>query len=115
MQRKERKMLRWMGGDKKMEEQELRKWLGVDDVAMVMRKNKLRWFGHVERSEEEVWINKIRKLDVQGRSRPKGRPLMSWSQVIERDLRAWRMTREGTADRKKWREKLKTIMREVNL
>ena len=97
-----------------MEEQELRKCLGVDDVAMVMRKTRLRWFGHVERRDEEAWIKKIRRLEVQGGSRPKGRPRMSWSQVIERDLRAWRMKTEEAGDRKGWRDKLNIVMREVN-
>ena len=114
LQRMERKMLRWMAGDKKMEEQEFRKLLGVEDLAMVMRKSRLRWLGHVERREEEAWIKKIQKLDVQGGSRPKGRPRMSWSQVIERDLRAWKMKREEATDRKRWRERLSDAMREVD-
>ena len=32
LQRMESKMLRWMAGDKKMEEQEFRKLLGVEDL-----------------------------------------------------------------------------------
>ena len=111
--RLERKMLRWMAGDKKIEEQEFRKLFGVEDLAMVMRKSRLRWLGHVER-EEEAWIKKIQKLDVQGGSRPKGRPRMSWSQVIERDLRAREMNREEATDQKRWRERLSDAMREVD-
>ncbi len=103
LQRMERKMLRWMVCED-VEEDEARKKLKVeDDVAVVMRRNRLRWFGHVERRQDSSWLRKVRELEVGG-SRPKGRPQQSWSRVIDRDLREWRMKKDDTRDREKWRK-----------
>ena len=30
--------------------------LAIDDIAKVMRQNRLRWFGHVEKRDELCWI-----------------------------------------------------------
>ena len=111
LQRMEIKMLRWMIGGE-VEEKEVRGRLGVVDIGMVMRRSRLRWLGHVERRDEQVWTKKIRTMEVYG-SRPKGRPRMSWSHVVERDLRAWRMKVEDSADRSVWKDRLFNAMREV--
>ena len=105
LQRMERKMLRWMVREE-MEEDEFRRRLGVEDVAIAMRRNRLRWFGHVERREDTSWLKKVRQVEVRG-SRPKGRPRLTWSQVIERDLHEWRMKKEDAKDRDTWRRSLK--------
>ena len=52
MQRSEMRMLRWMTGVSLSERKSnecVRSMLAIDDVAEVMRRNRLRWFGHVER------------------------------------------------------------------
>ena len=35
------------------------KLYSFSDVAEVMRRNRLRWFGHVERRDELCWIKRI--------------------------------------------------------
>jgi len=35
-------------------------------VADVVRKGRLRWYGHVERKDVEDWVSKCRRLEVQG-------------------------------------------------
>ena len=36
--------------------------LGLQDIDVVLRSSRMRWYGHVERSEG--WISQIRKLNV---------------------------------------------------
>ena len=55
MQRNENVMLRWMCGvtlKDKVPTVELRKRLGIEGVVEVMRRGRLRWFGHVERKTD---------------------------------------------------------------
>ena len=43
---------------------ELRRRLGIDGVVEVMRRGRLRWFGHVERKEVDDWVSACRNLEV---------------------------------------------------
>jgi len=45
----------------------LRERLGIDDIALVLQKNRLRWYGHVLRKEDDDWVKKLwsMKLRVQ--------------------------------------------------
>ena len=55
MQRSKMRVLRWMAGVSLSESKSnecVRSMLAIDDVAEVMRRNRLRWFGHVERRDE---------------------------------------------------------------
>ena len=67
MQRSEMRMLRWMTrvslSERKSNEC-VRSMLTIDDVAEVMRRNRLRWFGHVERRDELCCIKRIGTLQV---------------------------------------------------
>ena len=62
-------MLRWMTGVS-LSERKRNKWvrniLAIDDIAEVMRQNRLRWFGHVERRDELCWIKRIEMLQAHG-------------------------------------------------
>ena len=52
---------------------ELRERLGVDDIALVLQQNRLRWYGHVLRKDDDDWVKKCMEHEVEG-SRPRGRP-----------------------------------------
>ena len=56
---------------------ELRRRLGIEGVVEVMRRDRLRWFGHVKRKEVDDWVSACRNLEVVG-NRGRGRPRMTW-------------------------------------
>ena len=56
--------------------------LGIQDLDVVLRTGRMRWFGHVERSTG--WISEVRKLNVVAQKRS-GRPRKSWDEVIKND------------------------------
>ena len=37
---------------------ELRERLGVDDIALILQQNRLRWYGHVLRKDDDDWVKK---------------------------------------------------------
>ena len=58
---------------------ELRERLGVDDIALILQHNRLRWYGHVLREDDDNWVNKCMEYEVEG-SRPRRRPnRMPWT------------------------------------
>ena len=50
LQQEEMRMVRWMCGVKlkdRLPSKELRERLGIDDIALVLQQNRLRWCGYV--------------------------------------------------------------------
>ena len=57
----EMRMVRWMCGMKLQDRilsKELRERLGLDDIISVLQQNRLRWYGHVLRKEDNDWVKK---------------------------------------------------------
>jgi len=80
LQRAEMRMVRWMCGIKlkdRLPSKELRERVGIDDIALVLQQNRLRWYGHVLRKEDDDWVKKCMEYEVQG-PRPRGKPKRTW-------------------------------------
>ena len=64
LERTERMMVRWMCGvslgDRKRS-MDMYSLLGVQSVAEVVRRGRLRWSGHVERKSGDDWVSACRK------------------------------------------------------
>ena len=50
-----------------------------------MHQRHLRWFGHIERREDNSWLKNAQNLAVDGHS-GRGRPRKTWEHVIMEDL-----------------------------
>ena len=109
LERAEMRMLRWMSGVKlsdRRSSNELRKAMGVERIGDVTRRGRLRWFGHVRRRDENEWIKKLCELEVQGR-KPAGRPKKTWTNVVEKDLKALHLKESDALNRDLWRTAIK--------
>ena len=73
--------------------EELRAWLGIKSLLDVLRQRCLRWFGHVERRDDNSWLQKFHNLDIVGQS-SRGRPRKTWEKVNSEDLRVQGIHRE---------------------
>ncbi|CAK9295935.1 unnamed protein product [Gordionus sp. m RMFG-2023] len=71
-----------------------------------MQRNRLRWFGHVERMTRDDWVKKCTMMEVGG-SRPRERPKMTWTNVIAADMRSINLTSIDAQDRQKWKRKIR--------
>ena len=69
LERTEHMMVRWMCGvslrDRKCNE-DLCNLLGINHVVDVVRRGRLRWFGHLERKSVDGWVSSCRRLVVSG-------------------------------------------------
>ena len=106
LERTERMMVRWMCGvtlrDRKSSE-ELRKRLGIVSVSSMVSRERLRWFGHVERKNADDWVSTCRKLEVIGeRGRRKGRGRKTWKECVADDMRKLKLRQEDAQDRAFW-------------
>jgi len=79
---------------------ELRERLGVDDIALVLQQNRLRWYGHMLQKDDDDWVKKWMEYEVEG-SRPRGRPKKTWKEVVREDCQACKLNKEDAMDRGK--------------
>jgi len=78
--RAEMRMVRWMCGVKlqdRIPSKGLRERIGLDDIISVLQQNRLQWYGHVLRKEENDWMKKCTEYQVEG-AMPRGRPKKTW-------------------------------------
>ena len=67
--------------------------LGIEDLDLILKERRLRWYGHVERSNGAVKTAK-----------------MTWKQLTERDCREWKLSAINPHDRRTWRSGVRSAM-----
>jgi len=80
LQQAEMTMVRWMCGIKlrdRVPSKGLRQRLELDDIISVLQRNRLRWYRHVLRKEDNEWVKKCIEYEMEG-ARPRGRPKKTW-------------------------------------
>ena len=81
----------------------LRERLGVEAIGVVVKQNRLRWFGHVAMNYGYDWVKGCTVLEVEGPKR-KGRPTKTWMEVVKRDMKEMGLRWEDALDRVEWRK-----------
>ena len=76
--------------------------LGIEDLNLILKERRLRWYGHVERSNGAV--KTAFDIQVDGKRGP-GR------QLTERDCREWKLSTINPHDRRTWRSGVRSAMR----
>jgi len=111
LERAEMRMVRWMCGVKlkdRVPSKELRGRLELEDIISVLQRNRLRWYGHVLRKEDNDWVKKCKEYEVEG-TRPRGRPKKTWREIVEKDCIARGLNMEDTVVRSRWRKQIGMI------
>ena len=98
-------MVRWMCGvslKNRISSAELNSRLGVEAVVDIVRRGRLRWFGHLERKSSEDWVSACRDFEVVG-PKSRGRSKKTWKECVQHDLQSLGLKAEWAQDRIKWR------------
>ena len=81
--------------------EEIRSRVHVAPVGKVIARNRLRWFGHVVRREDDSLIKQA--LDMRTERRGRGRPKLRWEEVVNRDINEKGLNRDDGLNRPFWR------------
>ena len=81
---------------------ELLQRLGIVGIAEVLRRGRLRWFGHVERKDAGDWVSLCRNFVVEGQ-RGTGRGRKTWDECVVDDMKKLKLRRKDALDRDLWR------------
>src|SRR5271163_82579 len=107
-ERTEMRMVCWMSGVSLKEKRcsaDLRASMGLDAMGEVVRRNRLRWLGHVLRKDPNDWVRKCVDFEVEGK-RSRGRPVKTWQRsgdVVEKDMKVRGLKRDDAVDRERCR------------
>ena len=73
----------------------------------------VKWFGHVQRKPDNEWTKRCFEYPKLGGPNCKGRPKMTWMEVINRDLRELGICKEDAADRARWKRLIGRVDRSM--
>ena len=119
----ERKIMRKILGPTRTEDgywriktnQEISDTLKGQIIIGFIKKQRLKWFGHVERMTEDNNVKKIKRWKPMSK-RPKGRPKLRWEDDVSEDIKGMNLRnwRNLAQDRERWKkvvEQAKTLNR----
>ena len=94
LQRNDRAMIRQICSIKpedvaRVRSSELLARLQLEDLDLILRERRLRWFGHVARSSGAIRTAYDMQIDCK---RGAGRPKQTWKKLTEKDCREWKLT-----------------------
>ena len=107
LQRNDRAMIRCMFNirmNNRVSSASLLQKIGLVSFEILIRYNRLRWFGYVERSNG--WIKRCTMIEVEG-CHGRGRPKKTWEEVFKGDKKEWKVNVEPT-NNTEWRKALRT-------
>jgi hypothetical protein len=84
--------------------EELNTLLKGEDTVRFIKSQRIRWFGHVERMEDNAMSKRMLKGRLYSKRR-KGSPRMRWVDDVQSDLKKMQVKgwKEKMKDRKQWR------------
>jgi len=88
LNRTEISRIRWMHEVKlneRKKSEELRELLGLEPITLMIKKSRLRWFGYVERKDDNDWVKRCITWKVEGIGQS-GRPKKTWWDCVKNDL-----------------------------
>jgi len=82
------------------------KLTGLEPVSLMIKKSRLRWFGHVERKDDHDWVKCciMWKAEV---IRQRGRPKKTWWDCVKNDMESLGLSQKDAQSRYKWRRRIK--------
>uniref|UniRef100_A0A914US57 Reverse transcriptase domain-containing protein n=1 Tax=Plectus sambesii TaxID=2011161 RepID=A0A914US57_9BILA len=103
----ETRILRWSLGYTLLDHvpnTKIRKRTGVAPIADKMREQRLRWFGHVYRADDDAVAKSGMQAIAPGR-RPAGRPKLRYQDTLSRDMEAIGLRPSLAGNRQYWRSR----------
>lgn len=76
-------------------------WEAMADEKIVQ--HRLRWFGHIQQRPPEAPVDGGIIRSMENTRRGRGRPKLTWEEVIKRDLSDWNVPTDLALDRTSWK------------
>ena len=95
----------------KVRNEDSRSLVGVAPIEDKMRENRLRWFGHIGRRPMDAPIKRVEKIDIKQGKKLRGRPKITWMEVVKKDMKLLELEEKMMANRNDWRRRIHVLDR----
>ena len=103
-------LIMMFGGYMDLSGDSMRKRLGIESVSEVVRRSRLRWYGHVmtlARKKDGEWMRQCLVFPVEG-VRGSGSPRKTWAENVKEDMRLKGLEASWVLNRGRWRYGLRS-------
>jgi len=83
-----------------------RELLGLEPVSLMIKRSRLRWFGHVVQKDDNDWVKRCITWKVEG-FRQRGRPKETWWDCVKNDMETLSLSQKEAQSRNKWTKRIK--------
>ena len=73
-----------------------------ETIVEVVKRSSLRWMGHVLKRDKDEPVKRAWSLEISGKIE-RGRPKMTWKDMVKRESGKIGLVERDAQDRKKWR------------
>ena len=80
--------------------------LGLEPVSLMIKKSRLRWFGHVERKDDNASVKRCITWEVEGIGQ-RGRPKKTWWDCVKNDMESLGLSQKDAQATNKWTRRIK--------
>jgi len=108
----EMRMIRWMFGFTRLNRIRnvvIRERVEVAPLEEKLKETRLRWFGHVKTKSVNTPVRRYEAINLLDYRRGRGRPKMSWNELIRSDMKFMELTEDMAQDRNLWRSWIKIV------
>jgi len=99
LQSAEMRMVRWICGIKLHDKVPSKGLRERHNFGTTAKQVAIVW--HVLRKEDNDWVKKCLEYEVES-ARPRGRPMKTWREIVEKDCQARKLNKEDAMNRKRW-------------
>ena len=85
----------------RVKNEDIRSLVGVAPIEDKIRKNRLRWFGHVGRRPIDAPVRMVEKIDIEQGKKLRGIPKMTWLEVVTKYMKLLELEERMVAGLKK--------------
>ena len=85
--------------------EELRGLLGLEPISLMIKKTRLRWFGHVEQKDDNDCVKHYTTWEVEG-IRQRGCPKKTWYDCVKNDTESLGLSQQDAQSRNKRRRRI---------
>ena len=86
--------------------EELGELIWLEPVSLMIKKSRLRWFGYVERKDDNDWVKRCITWEVEG-IRQRGCLKKTWWDCVKNDMESLGLSQKDAQFRNKWRRRIK--------
>ena len=103
-------MIRWMCGVKLTERtkiEELGELLGLEPVKLMTEKSRLRWFGHVDRSDDADWDKRCMTFEIEELDKQDAQGKHGGGDSFKGDIESLVLSQKDEQFRSKWKRRIR--------